>query len=331
MNASRVLAALVGVLGLTLAPPREASADDAGSPDAARRSAVVLRAGGHALTVGELEDRLAAVPRYQLETFGKDDATVRRRFLDEVIVPEYLGAAGAEARGLAQRYPAKWALARTRSAATLRRVRAGLPLASAIPDAAVRAYYDANKDLYEAPERVLLWRILLATRPEAEATLARFQKTPDLDAWQAEAREKSLDQGTKLRAGNLGFCAADGSCQQAGVRIDPALVKAAAGAKDGELVREVVRETAPDGERFAVVWRRGTLAATKRPYEEAAAQIRPMVAKRAYDDATKALLAELRARSLKAKDAELVRIIELPPPTFPTVDVSAKADAGIQR
>ena len=63
---------------------------------------------------------------------------------------------------------------------------------------------------------------------------------------------------------------ADGVSNEAGVRVDPTLVKAAGAVKDGELVPHPV----PEGASFAVVWRRGTVPASKRTVEESSAQIR---------------------------------------------------------
>src|ERR1700733_3017329 len=52
----------------------------------ARRSAIALHVGPTEVTVGEIEDRLAAVPRFQLRAFGDTPDAIRHKFFDEVLL-----------------------------------------------------------------------------------------------------------------------------------------------------------------------------------------------------------------------------------------------------
>ena len=114
--------------------------------------------------------------------------------------------------------------------------------ASAIPAEAIQRFYDENRSRYESPERYHLWRILCQSRDEAEAVLDAARKDGKLAKFQELAREHSIDKATYLRGGNLGFVTADGSSNEPGLKVEPALVQAARAVKDGELVPAPVQE-----------------------------------------------------------------------------------------
>ena len=111
-----------------------------------------------------------------------------------------------------------------------------------------------------------LWRILCKTRDEAETVLAAAKRDLTIPKYNELAREHSIDKATNLRGGNLGFVCPDGTSNEAGLKVDPALVKAAVAVKDGELVAQ---SRSPEASGFAVVWRRSTVPATQRTVEDA--------------------------------------------------------------
>jgi len=293
--------ALVAVASLSVATASHAE------DDAARRARVAVRVGSFAVTVGELEDRLASVPPYQAVTFGATRDEIVRAYLDQVVVRELLLGSGAAKRRLAETLPAKQQLQRARSTATLRALRGGFKSPAAIPEADVTKFYEDNRARFEAPERVNLWRILCKTEDEANAVLAQAKRDLTIPKWNDLAREHSIDQATKYRGGNLGFVAADGTSNEAGVKVDPALVRATAAVKDGDVAGPVA-----EGGAFAVVWRRTTVAATKRTLEEASGQIRTTMFRERTEAAEKKLIAELRAKKVRDVNADLLKIIELP-------------------
>jgi len=278
--------------------------------DAAQGDPVVARAGGVAVHASELERRLSDLAPFQLAELGGDAAAIRRRFLVEVVLPDALLVAGAEAQGLTTRQPTSYLVRRALSNATIRATRAAVPppAASAVED--LRAYYEANRARWDQPERISVWRILTKTREEAAAVLAEARKDPTPAAWTKLARDKSIDKATYLRGGNLGFLMPDGASNEAGFKVDVAVVQAARDVKDGELVPRVVEEP---GAGFAVVWRRGTVAATKRTFEELVPQLRELVYRQKLDEAHTRLLAELKAKNVKQLDVDLVRSIDFTP------------------
>jgi peptidyl-prolyl cis-trans isomerase C len=313
---------LAGYLAVaTFLAPGEArpqSAHDAGA--AAWRDVVVARIGAppaeRTITAGALEDRLAALPPFQHEALGGTPAAVRRAFLDTVLVPEALFGLAGEARKVAQGEDARTSneVDRVLSRATIRALRDRLGPASAIPMADVQKYYDENRERYDTPERYQLWRILCKTREDAELVLEQIKKDPTPKVFGELAREHSLDKATNLRDGNLGFLTLEGTSNEPGLRVDPAIVRAARGVRDGELVPAPV----PEGDGFAVVWRRGTIAANHRSVDDVAAQIRDTLWRARVKQETDRLLDALRAARLRDYDPSLVD----------TIDIPVDADAG---
>lgn len=319
---SRLLALLVvGTFATLASSPRDASATAAEDADRARKAVVVLKVGGAVVTVGELEDRLAAVPRFQLVDFGKTPAEIRLGFLERIVIPELLLAEGARSEGVSTKLPWSNEIARAKSGAALRAVRATVPSGAQITPEEVKAYYEANLSFYDSPERVHVFRILVATEPEATALVTTLKKDLTLKAFTELAREKSLDKATNMRGGNLGFLGPDGASNEAGLKADPALVTAAKTVKDGELCPKPV----PEGTSFAVVWRRGTVAATKRTLDDATPQIRDTLSRRKLEEATKRHIEELKATQVKDRDDGPLSVFNVHIDDGP---MTKKADAG---
>jgi len=313
--------ALLLALGAAGLSPRDAAATAAEDADRARKAVVVVKVGGAEVTVGELEARLAAIPRFQLFDFGKTPAEIRQGFLDRIVIPELLLSEGAKSEGVAAKLPWSETISRAKSGATLRAVRATVPTGARITAEEVKAYYDANISFYDSPERVHVFRILVATEAEAIGHITALKKELTLKAFTDLAREKSLDKATNMRGGNLGFLGPDGASNEAGLKADPALVTAAKTVRDGELCPKPVAE----GTSFAIVWRRGTVAATKRTLEEATPQIRDMLARRALEEATKRHLDALKAAKVTNRDDGPLSVFNVPVDDGP---MTGRPDSG---
>jgi peptidyl-prolyl cis-trans isomerase C len=275
----------------------DASAGDPGAVSD-RRAQIVARVGALSLSVGEVEDRIAAMPAFQRATFGSTPSAIARRFVSEVMVPEALLELRAAVTGVAGRPPASYAIERARSTGTIRAIRARVGEASAIPMDDVRAYYEKNRERFSSPARYQIWRILCKTSEEAQAVLDAAKASPTPATFSSLAREHSLDKGTYLRGGRLGFVGDDGATPEPGLRVDPAVVQAVAKVRDGDFVPAPVAE----GEYFAVAWRRGTRPASIRTVTEATAQIRDALRKLRIKEETDQLVARLRADKLRGLD-----------------------------
>ena len=283
--------------------PRAAGAD----ADEARRREIVATVGRRQITLGELETRLATVPRFQLTTFGNTPTEIRARFLQTVIVPEVLYALSAEDKHIDQSPLGRHERNRVLSDGTIRAIKATLPKARDLSDEAVKHYFEEHKSRFETEEGILVWRILCATREEAVTVLESAKKTPTVDAFGVLAREHSIDKATHLRNGNVGFLSPDGTSNEAGLKVDPQIVKAAALVKDGEFVKEPVKE----GDHFAVVWRRGTRAASHRTRESLEPQIRDAMVREAGEKEVEKAIAELKAKNVKDVDLPLLNLVDI--------------------
>lgn len=312
MKSRLLLASAVISASLAAHAPSRADSDaGASAPPSSdpRRAKIALRVGERTVSVGELEDRLATIPPFQLVTFGVTRDEIVKAFVDQILVRDLLLAAGAEKRGIAKEVPTRHQVDRALSSATLRKAHAAYPSAAAVPMEDVKKYYEENRSRFDSPERINVWRILVKTRAEADAVLEAAKKDPTPTKYNDLAREKSIDKATNLRGGNLGFLAPDGTSNEAGFKVDPEIVKAAQSVKDGELVPAPIAE----GPNFAVVWRRATVAPNKRTLEESTAQIRAAIYRERTESSEKTLIDGLRAKNLKERNESLLGIVELRP------------------
>jgi peptidyl-prolyl cis-trans isomerase C len=273
-----------------------------------RHEAIVARIGPvRAIHASELEASLRALPPFQRTAFGSTPDVVRRHFLMEILVPQALLALGGDSRQLANQPRVAYEIERARSSATLRVVRERIGAAAAISMQDVLKYYEDNRTRYDTPERYHLWRILCPTPETALFVLEQIKRDPTPAKFGELARDHSLDKATSLRDGNLGFLTADGSSNEPGLRVDPAIVHAAQGVRDGEIVPTTVAE----GPYFSVVWRRGTIAGNKRKVDAVAAQIRDALWKSRVKEATDALLVALRAAKLRDYNNAVLEDVDL--------------------
>jgi len=303
---------LLGLIAATVtAWPAGSPRADMSPDERARRQAVVAHIGPAAISVGELEDRLAVVPRFQLKAFGDSADAIRRKFFDQVILPEVLYSLAADKLHLGDQLPTSNKLLRAESSAATKVVIDGVRPASSIKMPEIERYFEANRAKYDTPERLFVFRILCAQRDEAAMVLAEAKKQPTLEAFTKLAHDHSIDKSTAMRAGNLGYLTPDGASSEAGLSVDPAVVKAAATVKDGDFVPEPVAEKSATGQAFAVVWRRGTVPANHRTATEAAYQIREAIWKGEADAAAKKHMEELRAAHLTELNESLLNGIDI--------------------
>ncbi len=202
------------------------------------------------------------------------------------------------------------ALARGKAETTKRIVRNQAESAPISSDD-VQQYYNSHLDTYVAPERYGVWRIFCKTREEAAAVLDAAKKKPTPEGFTDLARVHSIDKATNQRGGNVGFVGLDGTSNEAGVHIDPAIAKAASLVKDGELVAAPVEESAGGVSGFSVVWHRGTVGASTRTVQQVDGQIRDTIAKTRGEDAVKNLIADLRSKNVKDENDSLLKSIDI--------------------
>jgi peptidyl-prolyl cis-trans isomerase C len=273
-------------------------------------SPVVARIGAIVITTADLERRLASVPPFQLATFGSTPDEIRKAFLERVMVREALLVQGAEARGLPAREDVRERTRNVLRNTLLARIRADV-LAHENPTGAdIKAYYDANAAKFHAPPRVALWEIIVAKREEADAVLAELKKEPATTQpkrWNELCRERSIDKPTNMRGGNLGFVTPDGLTSEPGLKVDPEILQAITGVKDGEIVPQPIAVS----DKWAVVWKRQSMKAVDRPVEREAESIRLTLLHERTEARIKDTLQALRRDHLTDESPDVIELVEV--------------------
>lgn len=296
MKRAGILVPCIG-LGLSLialmllASPNHSRASK--SPDGSTR--VVATVGQATITAAELERRLSAVPAFQLRVYGSTPEEVKRNYLSRVLVPELLFAQGAMDRG---KHEAAEIRSRQRDilkTALLDQLRQESVQQEAVTPEQIAAYYQANRERYQTPARVSVWRILVADRELAKNLIEQALKNPTPKAWTELSQKYSLDKSTNLRGGNLGFLAADGTSADGKTRVSEPIAKAAFAVRDGEIVKEPVAE----GAGFAVIWRRGSMPAVHRTVADEAKAIEKILLRDRFRAKQDALIERLRRDHLR--------------------------------
>jgi peptidyl-prolyl cis-trans isomerase C len=274
---------------------------------------VVITVGPLTMRASDVSRRLAAMPPFQRATLGSTPGEIRKAFVATVLVPEMLESAGADARQLASNASVQHELRDALRRALIESVRKQT-MAAGVPDAEIKAYYDAHGDDYRKPERIRIFRILLDDEGLARQVLTDARGVGGPERFAKLAREHSVDAATKLRSGALGFVFPDGRTDVPQLTVDPTLYAAASKVRDGEFCPEPVRE----GAHFAVVWRRGTLPALNRSLDAERPAITALLVRQRVDGAAKALVEDLRKRDLRDENPALLDALPKENPVPPS-------------
>ena len=288
---------------VALAPARAGHAQHA---QHAETSPVVAKVGAVTITAADLERRLAAVPGFQLRTFGATPAEIKRVFLEHVMVRDALLAQAAEDRGLEHRTDVRERIHTVLRGAMLGRLRADT---APVDEDEVKAYYEKNAAKFHTPERYALWLIATRKREEAAALLTELHKDPSPKRWQELARAQSIDGPTAMRGGNLGFVNADGTTPEPGLKVSRAVIDAVEKLHDAEMSPDPVK----DGERWVIVWRRQTMKSVERPVETETGSIKQMILYMRTQAKVKETLAALRKEHLGEHNPDLLDLFDVTP------------------
>jgi peptidyl-prolyl cis-trans isomerase C len=291
-----LVALIVALATVTGTVVRPAAAEDT-------RSAVVARVGPRAITADELEARIRSLPAVQRAALGKTEDDIRRAVLERLVIPDVLHELGARVHRLDEDPAVKLRILTALRTARVERMKADLQTTSE----ELLRYYEANRSQFESPARLGLWRILCATPEEAQVVLDKARAGMNAWGWKDLSHERSIDKATKYRGGDLGFVAADGSSSEPSLKVDPGLFAAASKVQDGDLVPEPV----PEGDAFAVVWRRESMPAVVRTLDEEAPSIRQVLLRRKLELAVRELVQALRSHAAVESRPQLTELIEV--------------------
>lgn len=297
------------------APSAAADGDNGGD--------VVVTVGSSTMTVAELQRRLSAFQPFQLTGLGKTPEEVKKNFIDTAVLPEMLYAEEARRRKLEDEPGVADRLRDVYRAVLQNRLEESIAKDHAVTIQEIKQYYDENKERFNTPRRIKIWRILVADEATAKKMLDSIKAAgaQGLTRWGELSRKESLDKATGMRDGTLGFVEPDGKTDMPEVRVDPALFAAADKVKDGELVPDPVKE----GERWALIWRRGSMEAVHRSVAQEEKAIRQVLMRKKREEAMRELLERLEKEYVKDENPELLKFVEV----SPMGDLAARQRPGI--
>jgi peptidyl-prolyl cis-trans isomerase C len=273
---------------------------------AADQSPVIVTVGSASMTQADVSRRIGALPAYQLSRYGSTPEEIKKRFVNEVLVPELLFGEEGLRKKLEQSPSMNDKRRDAMRDAVDRAVREEALVKQPVTAEEIKKYYDDNKNRYETPKRIRVWRVQVADEATAKDLIAQAKGADGTKKWSDFSREKSLDKATSQRNGDLGFVRADGSTDVPRVVVDKAVYAAVDKVTDGTIVATPLQE----GDRWSVLWRRGSVEATKRTLEDETPSIRQILERRRADTAKQELLAALRKEKLTEIHPELLTHID---------------------
>jgi peptidyl-prolyl cis-trans isomerase C len=259
----------------------------------------------------------------------------RKELLDEMITVELL-AQEAKAKGYDKDPLAQQEVRAILRDAMLAEARKNAPTPADVPEADVRAWFEAHRAEYRDPERRRLSVVVLRDEASARETLAAAKKDLSSTQWGEIVRARSIDPQARANvpvdlAGDLGIVSPPGDPRGENTRV-PEEVRAAVFAIEalGGIADKVVAASG----KFYVVRLTQKIAPHERTYEEAERSIRVKLAQdklRAKEDE---LIAELR-KSVKVEiDEAALATVKAEPgdaglrPALAPVEAGVAQDAG---
>jgi peptidyl-prolyl cis-trans isomerase C len=297
------LAARIGLFAfLALAAPLARADSD---------TTVLVRVGESTMTAAEVEQRLRALAPFQLQSLGANPKEARHNFVQQQIVPELLYTEESKRRKLEEKQPVADRIRDVLRQALENEIRETIAKEKPVTPQEIQAYYDENSHRFNTPKRIKIWRILVADEAAANKILAEMRNAGVTGTvrWTQFTREQSLDKATAMRDGDLGFVHPDGKTETPEVRVDPALFEAADKVKDGQLFSTPVKE----GERFAVIWRRGSMPAVTRTVAQEERTIRQILMRTRLEEGLAEVSQKLEKESKQSKNTSLLSFLDIDP------------------
>lgn len=294
--------------------PGEAAAEPARSAaDVERRAHVVARIGEVTITVGRVEDEIAALSPFARRPY-RDPAELRA-FAENLLRYELL-AREAGRRGLGDDPDVREA---TNEAAVQQFVRREFDeriTVQSIPEADIVRHFEAHPEEFTRPEFRRASQVVFATEAEARA-FREEARNLDAGRFRQAAQERSIDEETKLRGGDLRYFDAEGRATNSTESTIPASVARAA-----FTLTDVgdVSEPVEAGGRWAVLKLTGRQPAQDHSLDEMRTTIRTRLWRVARQEALDHAVEVLRARIPVEVHYELMAPIVMDPPERLTAD-----------
>jgi peptidyl-prolyl cis-trans isomerase C len=285
---------------------------DGGSPDSAdsghaqptsltpeQAKQVLAKVGEETITLGDYAAALEHMDQFDRLRYQSKER--RKELLDEMITVQLL-AKEATAKGYDKDPVAQQEIRAILRDSMLAEARKNAPVPADVPEAEVRAWFQAHRAEYKDPERRRLSVVVLRDEASAREALATAKKLPGGAQWGELVRAKSVDPQARANvpvdlAGDLGIVSPPGDARGENTRV-PEEVRAAA--FEIPEVGGVADKVVTSHGKLYVVRLTQKIPAHERTYEEAERTIRVKLAQdklRAKEDE---LIAELR-KSVKVE------------------------------
>lgn len=305
-----VSAIVVGCNDKAVSPPSEDAAPPAAGLSAEQAARTLAKVGDRVISLGDFAATLERMDQFDRLRYQTKER--RRELLDEIVDVELL-AAEARRRGLDKQPETEEAIRQILRDAMLAKARQGLPAPGEIPASEVRAYFEANSDKWNEPERRRVAAIVFSDRKAAERVLKDAVKIKTPAEWgelffkhSTTAPKKRPESSPLDLAGDLGVVGAPADARGKNPKI-PEAVRAAVFkiSNVGAVLDEVVEA---DG-KFYLVRMNGITAAHSRTLQEADRSIRVAILQQKMQEREKAFEAELRKKfPVEIDDAALGKV-----------------------
>ncbi len=281
--------------------------------DETRRARVFAQIGSEAITVGDIEDLVAAWRPHARKQLSDDPDQLRK--VADAEVENELFYQGAAKLGYAEDPEVQRFVNQTLVKVYVRKEFEEAVTPDDVPAADVAAYYDAHPDEFRRPEMRRARHILVASKAEAEEIL-NILKSDKAESFRGLAKQRSIDTETNVRGGDLLYFTAEGEVvgRDAQGTVDSTLVAAAFSlAKAGDLAGPL---DLGDG-KWSVLELTGIRPERVQTFEQASAQIRRKLWREEREGAIEALLNRLRAEVKPEVHPERIEAISFAPKEQP--------------
>lgn len=288
----------------------------------------VAKVGERVITLGEVAATLERLNEFDRLRYQAPER--RKELLKEMIELELL-AEEARRRGLDKTPETQAVLRQILRDSMLAEIRKKVPAPADVPQAEVRAYYDAHREEYREPERRRVAAIALRDKKRAEDALAEAKKANAVD-WGKLALKVSEPPlkpagGTPIEVvADLGIVGPPDDPRGDHPRV-PAELRRAIFEVQGEPGATLDRVVTTSDGRFFIVRLAGKSPPHERSFAEAERSIRGLLVQKEMEARAKALEADLAKRFPVTVDAAALEKVELPS-AAPSSSHAAPATSG---
>jgi parvulin-like peptidyl-prolyl isomerase len=275
--------------------PGEAGSATAANLTAEQASQVLAKVGDKTITLGDFAAALEHMDSFSRLRYQSPER--RKELLNEMINVQLLADEAVE-KGYDKDPVAEQELRMVLRDVLLREIRQTVPSPSELPEADVRAYYDAHRGDFKDPERRRLSLLVLPTEAAAKSALEEAKKASSATAWGELVRKLSVDPQAKAPvpvdlAGDFGMVSPPGDPRGTNPKIpEPVRVAGFEIGKVGEMLPRVVRAAG----KFYLVRLTQKSEAHDRTFLEVERTLRIKLAQELLRAKEDDLLAELRKR-----------------------------------